>query len=295
MLGISSAATNGIPALTMTQTGTVKDFDLANWIGTQIPWQIHCTIQSGAIYYADGSDFGVHPGWDTGAGWLTGSVLTIVNNGSVYGYRGGGASSGTAQCNSSCNYNAGNLADDGGHAFRFTLPTHFTNTGFIGPGGGGGGAGGHQIAVRTSDSRISFSGGGPGGEGAGYAGVNGQGSESTSNCANSFEGWFAADGSLTFGGKGGWGDNGGSSNTAYVYTDINGYDGDSDNFGGGGAAGGWFGRAGGTGGIAGSNSGFTINCINNAYRAGGSGGYSIDGYSNVFSYTNTGTVYGVTN
>lgn len=296
MLGISNAATVGIPTIVLTQSGTTKNFDLASWIGVEAPKTIHCTIQTGAIMYADGDDVGIHPGWDSGGGWLTGSSLILVNDGSVYGYRGGGATSGNGVCNTTCNASGGQASTKGGDAFRVLLPTSFTNTGFIGPGGGGGGAGGHGIWERDSDNRISFAGGGGGGQGAGYTSIYDRGGNSTSNCATSFSGSTGDLGSLTRGGRGGFGDNNGSARTAYVYTDIDGYDGNTDGFGAGGAAGGWFGRAGGTGGLVNaSNTGFTLYCRNNDYLTGGIGGYSINGYSNVFSYSNSGTVYGVTN
>lgn len=112
------------------------------------------------------------------SGFTAGSVITIINNGYIYG-RGGNGGAGAengASGATKTSFNSGNRGRNGGTAIQGpgagnTL--NFTNNGFVWGGGGGGGGGGAGNPGGGQDSNGGGGGGGAGGSIGGDGGNSG--------------------------------------------------------------------------------------------------------------------------
>lgn len=190
--------------------------------------------------------------FSTGSTFPAGSVLTLINNGSIHGFPGAPGAAGGGE-GVGYGYNGGN-GGNGGTALYAQAPITITNNGVI-AGGGGGGGGGHGGATT----------GGAGGHGRGFPYLN----LTAGNCLgdpapyNSTYEINPAQPSGVFGG------NGGNHNSTYG--------------GGAGGNGGDYASSGGTGGNGGYNS--------YAGAAGGAGGGAVAGNANI-TWAATGTRYG---
>jgi hypothetical protein len=140
----------------------------------------------------------------TGSGWVTGSTITLVNNGFIEGFGGAG------------------FDGDGGNAMSLTWPITIDNTNGYIRGGGGGGA----FGLPMGPTNPALSGAGGGGAGGGQGNPGGGHSAGDTNYA--VVGTDGTDGSRSSPGSGG---NGGA-NSFY------------GNYGGGGGGGGAWGDAG---------------------------------------------------
>lgn len=152
----------------------------AGWTGVQ-PLYAQITINGGVVV---GSTTTGTPAFDTGSAPPAGSVMSIINNGSIVGKGGdGGLASGAGSNYPTFVATAGGT---GGDALKVQYATSVTNNGTIGGGGGGGGGSGGATVGTTT---------GFGGSGGGGAGANvGLGGSRTSAGSN---------GTLTTGGSGG--------------------------------------------------------------------------------------------
>ena len=116
-----------------------------------------CTINSGVDLYSENSTPGFqisHTGTDMG--FTSGTEITIINNGNIWGSSGTGGSAGTASDQ------AGGAGGAGGTAVRIKqtdssgtldgVTINFTNNGSIKGGGGGGGGGGAGEDYQSSYS-----------------------------------------------------------------------------------------------------------------------------------------------
>jgi hypothetical protein len=117
------------------------------------------TIPSGAIIYSGSTG---SPALTTGTCWVSGSTITIVNNGRIYGKGGNGSAGATTP----------GTAGAGGNAMSLSYPVSIDNTnGYIFGGGGGGGGG-----SRGYNAYAAAGGGGGGASGpsasSGGAGQN---------------------------------------------------------------------------------------------------------------------------
>jgi hypothetical protein len=118
---------------------------------------------------------------DTGTGWATGDIITIVNNGTVKGRGGDGGDGhdysqypfGTGIESPPQGNSGGTAGGSGGNAFRAQFATAFTNNGSVYGGGGGGGGGGGEGPTLGYKGSTGLSGGGGGGGGAGVNGGSG--------------------------------------------------------------------------------------------------------------------------
>lgn len=211
---------------------------------------ITLTINSG-VYVgspASGASYAI-----TISGFTSGDVISIVNNGYIYGRGGdGGQGGGTVNANA-----VGLPGDTGGRAIYTDFATSITNNGIIAGGGGGGGGGGLYWNGNIKSS--TYAGGGGGGGGQGY----GNSSGGLGGDVAVYDGLAGTGGTATAAGSGG---SGGLTNAGY---------------GGNGGSLGSTGNAG-TAGTGGSSF---------AGGAGGAAGYYIVGNSYV-TWDTTGTVYG---
>lgn len=173
-------ATSALPDFVFNQTITANttNYNLRNeaiaagWNQT-VPLIATVTVNSGVMLTAS-SDTGY--AFFTGTGFPDGTVLKLINNGSIIGKggTGGQGSSGNA---------APTNGNKGGTGLRTTYPLTITNNGTI-AGGGGGGGGGGGMSVQSSYPSYNWSGaimnagGGGGGGGAGY-GLGGGGGGSS--------------------------------------------------------------------------------------------------------------------
>jgi hypothetical protein len=124
---------------------------------------ITLTINSG-VYVgspASGTSYAI-----TISGFTSGDVISIVNNGYIYG-RGGDGGYGGSYVSP---YQNGEPGDTGGRAIYTDFATSITNNGIIAGGGGGGGGGG---LFRIGTKNPTYSGGGGGGGGQGYGNSSG--------------------------------------------------------------------------------------------------------------------------
>lgn len=145
----------------------------AGWNQT-LPLSMTVTVNSGVVVGSASSstgagEFGMNPvstgtpAFETGSGFPLGSVLNLVNNGSIYGHGGGGGAG-----HSGATYGAAPGAP-GGTGLKADNALRVTNNGTIGGGGGGGGGGG--MSTQSTNNNSFYGDGGPGGNGAGA--VNG--------------------------------------------------------------------------------------------------------------------------
>jgi hypothetical protein len=155
------------------------------------------TINSGVKV---GSFSTATPGLTTGT-FPAGSVITIVNNGSILGAGGAGGIGGLANGAPG----TGTAGSTGGPALSLSYPVTITNNGIIGGGGGGGGGG----VALTSKYSVSYGGGGGGG--CGYvAGTGGTGGSAGASRGSSGTSSAGGAGGATDGGGGGAGGSGGA-------------------------------------------------------------------------------------
>ena len=151
-------------------SSNTENFNLATFLndntsydGTSLA-KINVTINNGVSVSSSAAD---QPAFDTGTiGFATtGSVLNIINNGTIQGTGGRG---GTLASNNGLSTNADGVSDKtggvGGTALKTTMTTIIDNTnGSLLAGGGGGGAGGQGGQGANSGGN----GGGPGANGGG--------------------------------------------------------------------------------------------------------------------------------
>jgi len=150
------------------------------------------TINSGIYVYSTSAGT---PAMQTGSTFPTGTTISIVNNGSVYGKSGAGGGGGYSS--------GGGSGGGGGASLTVNYATSITNNGTIAGGGGGGGGGGSGGSVGCSCNCT----GGAGGTGAGQSGAGSGGGGINCGC----------DGDTCSGGSGGtgggWGSTGSSGAT----------------------------------------------------------------------------------
>lgn len=131
------------------------------------PQRIIVTINSGVEITSD--DAAV-PAFDEGSGWASGTVITIINNGKIYGMGGAGGSSETTisvDGSGLTSYSGRTSGSAGGTALALRVPTTVDNgAGEIFGGGGGGGAGATIEGAGETDLFIAQGGGGGGGRGS---------------------------------------------------------------------------------------------------------------------------------
>ena len=231
----------------------------AGWDGIA-PLKATVMVNAGVYVYSTST---ASPAFDTGTPFPSGSTITLINNGYIYGMGGAGATGGRSIPPSPMAETPA-AGSSGGPALNAQAAITVVNIGVIAGGGGGGGGGGG--AYRDSGGWFN-SGGGGGGGGQGYnGGALGSGG-STGGGGYNADGNAGTAGSKTANGTAG---SGGASGGGEVGGD-----------GGNGAALGATGSSGtagtaGTDGAAGSGS------------AGGSPGNSVTGNSNI-TWTVTGT------
>lgn len=231
----------------------------AGWDGIA-PLKATVMVNAGVYVYSTST---ASPAFDTGTPFPSGSTITLINNGYIYGMGGAGATGGRSIFPSPTAETPA-AGSSGGPALNAQAAITVVNIGVIAGGGGGGGGGGG--AYRDSGGWFN-SGGGGGGGGQGYnGGALGSGG-STGGGGYNADGNAGTAGSKTANGTAG---SGAASGGGEVGGD-----------GGNGAALGATGSSG-TAGTAGANG------AAGSGSAGGSPGNSVTGNSNI-TWTVTGT------
>ena len=235
----------------------------AGWDGIA-PLKATVMVNAGVYVYSTST---ASPAFDTGTPFPSGSTITLINNGYIYGMGGAGATGGRSIPPSPMAETPA-AGSSGGPALNAQAAITVVNIGVIAGGGGGGGGGGG--ASRDSGEPGWFtSGGGGGGGGQGYNGgalgsggsAGGGGTVAAANGNAGTAGSKTANGTAGSGGASGGGGVGGD--------------------GGNGAALGATGSSG-TAGTAGADG------AAGSGSAGGSPGNSVTGNSNI-TWTVTGT------
>ena len=230
----------------------------AGWDGIA-PLKATVMVNAGVYVYSTST---ASPAFDTGTPFPSGSTITLINNGYIYGMGGAGATGGRSIFPSPTAETPA-AGSSGGPALNAQAAITVVNIGVIAGGGGGGGGGGG--AYRDSGGWFN-SGGGGGGGGQGYnGGALGSGG-STGGGGYNADGNAGTAGSKTANGTAGNGGNGAA--------EVGGNGGNGAALGATGSSG-TAGTAG-AGGAAGSGS------------AGGSPGNSVTGNSNI-TWAVTGT------
>lgn len=254
---------------TVSITSNQTNYNLRTALGSPAgAMQIVVKIASGVTISS--SSAGV-PAFDEGAGWASGTTISIVNAGSIYGAGGNGGDGGAAtnlynppHTKSVSNASAGNT---GGSALKLTAPTTITNASghIFGGGGGGGGGGSMYMNVEDAESyqMVVGGGGGGGGRGPNLAGAGSGGVATSDVPAIQDNGSAGVAGSFSAGGAGGLGGDG------LVIAGV-------DLQGGSGNTGGDWGTAGSAGSLADDPSGLATNSARGAVGAGGTGGKAVD-------------------
>ena len=233
----------------------------AGWDGIA-PLKATVMVNAGVYVYSTST---ASPAFDTGTPFPSGSTITLINNGYIYGMGGAGATGGRSIPPSPMAETPA-AGSSGGPALNAQAAITVVNIGVIAGGGGGGGGGGG--AYRDSGGWFN-SGGGGGGGGQGYNGgalgsggsAGGAGTVAAANGNAGTAGSKTANGTAGSGGASGGGEVGGD--------------------GGNGAALGATGSSG-TAGTAGADG------AAGSGSAGGSPGNSVTGNSNI-TWTVTGT------
>ena len=233
----------------------------AGWDGIA-PLKATVMVNAGVYVYSTST---ASPAFDTGTPFPSGSTITLINNGYIYGMGGAGATGGRSIFPSPMAETPA-AGSSGGPALNAQAAITVVNIGVIAGGGGGGGGGGG--AYRDSGGWFN-SGGGGGGGGQGYNGgalgsggsAGGAGTVAAANGNAGTAGSKTANGTAGSGGASGGGEVGGD--------------------GGNGAALGATGSSG-TAGTAGADG------AAGSGSAGGSPGNSVTGNSNI-TWTVTGT------
>ena len=234
----------------------------AGWDGIA-PLKATVMVNAGVYVYSTST---ASPAFDTGTPFPSGSTITLINNGYIYGMGGAGATGGRSIYPSPMAETPA-AGSSGGPALNAQAAITVVNIGVIAGGGGGGGGGGG--AYRDSGGMTFNSGGGGGGGGQGYNGgalgsggsAGGAGTVAAANGNAGTAGSKTANGTAGSGGASGGGEVGGD--------------------GGNGAALGATGSSG-TAGTAGADG------AAGSGSAGGSPGNSVTGNSNI-TWTVTGT------
>lgn len=272
-------------------SATTTEYNIRTEAGSPAyPTIINVTIDSGVTV---GSTTTSNPAIDTGTGWPAGTIIKLVNNGTIVGKGGAGGDGADVTCPSTCgNAVAGS---NGGDAINMQHDLTVTNNGIIGGGGGGGGGAGGAVGPSSNAG-----GGGAGGGGAGYTSTNGGTGGSVTSCGDPYPGSNGAAGS-TSGGNGGDGfctefpaDSGTffGCGGAGGGAGVAGTDGlDALNYGGGGGGGGGYGAAGGAGGDANIIIGVVCETLG---ASGGAAGKAIEPNANTLTLIDNGNVYGAT-
>ena len=233
----------------------------AGWDGIA-PLKATVMVNAGVYVYSTST---ASPAFDTGTPFPSGSTITLINNGYIYGMGGAGATGGRSISPSPMAETPA-AGSSGGPALNAQAAITVVNIGVIAGGGGGGGGGGG--AYRDSGGWFN-SGGGGGGGGQGYNGgaLGSGGSAGGAGTVAAADGNAGTAGSKTANGTAG---SGGASGGGEVGGD-----------GGNGAALGATGSSG-TAGTAGADG------AAGSGSAGGSPGNSVTGNSNI-TWTVTGT------
>lgn len=182
----------------------------AGWDGIA-PLKATVMVNAGVYVYSTST---ASPAFDTGTPFPSGSTITLINNGYIYGMGGAGATGGRSIFPSPTAETPA-AGSSGGPALNAQAAITVVNIGVIAGGGGGGGGGGG--AYRDSGGWFN-SGGGGGGGGQGYNGgalgsggstggggynANGNAGTAGSKTANGTAGSGAASGGGEVGGDGG--------------------------------------------------------------------------------------------
>ena len=233
----------------------------AGWDGIA-PLKATVMVNAGVYVYSTST---ASPAFDTGTPFPSGSTITLINNGYIYGMGGAGATGGRSIPPSPMAETPA-AGSSGGPALNAQAAITVVNIGVIAGGGGGGGGGGG--AYRDSGGWFN-SGGGGGGGGQGYNGgaLGSGGSAGGAGTIAAADGNAGTAGSKTANGTAG---SGGASGGGEVGGD-----------GGNGAALGATGSSG-TAGTAGADG------AAGSGSAGGSPGNSVTGNSNI-TWAVTGT------
>ena len=183
----------------------------AGWDGIA-PLKATVMVNAGVYVYSTST---ASPAFDTGTPFPSGSTITLINNGYIYGMGGAGATGGRSIFPSPTAETPA-AGSSGGPALNAQAAITVVNIGVIAGGGGGGGGGGG--AYRDSGGIVENCGGGGGGGGKGYNGgelgsggstggggynVNGNAGTAGSKTANGTAGSGAASGGGEVGGDGG--------------------------------------------------------------------------------------------
>ena len=183
----------------------------AGWDGIA-PLKATVMVNAGVYVYSTST---ASPAFDTGTPFPSGSTITLINNGYIYGMGGAGATGGRSIFPSPTAETPA-AGSSGGPALNAQAAITVVNIGVIAGGGGGGGGGGG--AYRDSGGMTFNSGGGGGGGGQGYNGgalgsggstggggynVNGNAGTAGSKTANGTAGSGGASGGGEVGGDGG--------------------------------------------------------------------------------------------
>lgn len=134
----------------------------AGWDGIA-PLKATVMVNAGVYVYSTST---ASPAFDTGTPFPSGSTITLINNGYIYGMGGAGATGGRSIFPSPTAETPA-AGSSGGPALNAQAAITVVNIGVIAGGGGGGGGGGG--AYRDSGGWFN-SGGGGGGGGQGYNG-----------------------------------------------------------------------------------------------------------------------------
>jgi len=252
--------------LTQIISADTADLDIAaaalaaGWDGTT-PLSVQITIDSGKYLYASSTSAYA---FDTGTGVPDGSVIRVINNGTICGAGGAGGNGGANSLFGAIQTQS--VGSSGGVAVKARCPVIMVNNGIIAGGGGGGGGGGYAADNHYFQHYYAAAGGGGGG-GRGYVGGAGGASASNAYITNGGNGTAGAVGAAGAAGAGA-------------------YNAESTCHSGAGGAGGDFGAGG-----AASSAGSGGTMANEGGTTGGAAGAAVDGNSFV-TWEVAGTILG---
>jgi len=235
------------------------------------PQRIIVTINSGVEITSDNA---ATPAFDEGSGWASGTVITIINNGKIYGMGGAGGSSATFNYPGGPAWTvvAGANGGAGGTALALRVPTTVDNTAGEIFGGGGGGGGAEGLYLISTELYAATGGGGGGGRGAATSAA---GAAGTSNMPDVFPDQIKLGSNGNTGSSAG----AGSAGSGGVFS------GGSD-FGGTGGAGGDWGTSGSNGGAATNVSFYSVA----SSTSGGAGGNAVALNGNAITWLGGNTI-----
>ena len=147
-------------AANTTNYNLYNDMVAAGWNGTVA---VNATVTINSSVYVYSTSTGTY-GFNVSS-IPSGSVISITNNGFIYGRGGAGGNSTTG---------TGSVGGNGGPAFFTNYALSLRNNGTIYGGGGGGGSGGMGVEISLSNRAYGAGGGGGGApNGAGGSGISG--------------------------------------------------------------------------------------------------------------------------